>query len=226
MVRRARRQGGAGPINYESARHLLADVFAEAEADFRRHTPPVVPHNIRTAAETLFSSRTRSYREALLGCAIARNLNPAINLRHPYMNHGDDAFNGRTLDEQVVNPFLQDRLVPASRGPYLAMFRRSVKFIPETRNGLRDQAGYDAFLTVVDALETARESSEKRRLLRHLLYHFVALRDEATNRPSGNPAIESGTIRQADREFAAGSERWTHARSSRRGHVPDHSRLF
>ena len=96
------------------------------------------------------------------------------------MNHGDDAFNGRTLDEQVVNPFLQDRLVPASRGPYLATFRRSVKFIPETRNGLRDQAGYDAFLTVVDALETARESSEKRRLLRYLLYHFVASRDEAT----------------------------------------------
>lgn len=179
MPRRARQQG-AGPIDYESARQLLTDVFEAAEADFHRRTPPVVPRNIQTAAEILFSSRTQSYREALLGCAIARRLNPAINLRHPYMNHGDDAFNGRTLDEQVVNPFLQDRLVPASRGPYLATFRRSVKFIPETRSGLRDQAGYDAFLTVVDALESAQEASEKSNLLRYVLYHFVALRDEAT----------------------------------------------
>ena len=180
MARRARQQGTTGSIDYESARRLLADVFQEAEAAFHHRTPPVVPLHIRESVETLFSSRTQSYREALLGCAIARNLNPAINLRHPYMNHGDDAFNGRTLDEQVINPFLQDRLVPASRGPYLATFRRSVKFIPETRSGLRDQAGYDAFLTVVDALETAQESSEKRSLLRYLLYHFVALRNEAT----------------------------------------------
>ena len=179
MVRRTRPQR-TGPIDYESARQLLAEVFEEAEADFRHRTPPVVPPDIQTAAETLFSSQTQSYREALLGCAIARNLNSAINLRYPYMNHGDSAFNGRTLDERVVNPFLQDRLVPASRGPCLATFRRSVKFIPETRNGLRDQAGYDAFLVAVDALESARESSEKRSLLRYLLYHFVALRDEAT----------------------------------------------
>jgi hypothetical protein len=178
MARRTRPLSTA-PIDYESARQLLADVFAEAEADFRHRTPPAAPSDIQTSTEILFSTRTQLYREALLGCAIARNLNSAINLRHPYMNHGDGAFNGRTLDERVVNPFLQDRLVPASRGPYLATFRRSVKFIPETRNGLRDQTGYDAFLTVMNALESAQEPSEKRSLLRHLLYHFIALRDEA-----------------------------------------------
>ena len=179
MARRTRQQN-TGPIDYESARQLLADVFEEAEADFRHRIPSVVPRHIRESVEALFSSRTQSCREALLGCAIACNLNPAINLRHPYMNHGDDAFNGRTLDEQIVNPFLHDRLIPASRGPYLATFRRSVKFIPETRSGLRDQVGYDAFLIVIEALESAQEASEKRGLLRYLLYHFVALRDEAT----------------------------------------------
>lgn len=55
-----------------------------------------------------------------------------------------------------------------------------MKFIPETRNGLRDRAGYDAFLVVMDALESVQEASEKRSLLRYLLYYFIALRDEAT----------------------------------------------
>ena len=174
-----RRQQGA-PIDYPSAQQLLAAVFREAETDFLNRTPPEVPRGVWTSVETLFTSQTQSYREALLGCAIACNINPGINLRHPYMNHGDDAFNGRTLDEQVVNPFLQDKLIPASKGPYLAAFRRSVKFVPETRGGLRDKAGYDAFLVIVDALEGAREPSEKRSLLRYLLYHFVALRDAAT----------------------------------------------
>ena len=149
------------------------------EADFRHRTPLEVLPDIQTSVETLFSARTQSYREALLGCAIARNLNSAINLRHPYMNHGDGAFNGRTLDERVVNPFLQDRLALVSRGPYLATFRRSVKFIPETRSGLRDQAGYDAcFFSGAVPRDDAREAAKQFFAQGHEI-NFVPVKDWA-----------------------------------------------
>jgi hypothetical protein len=112
----------------------------------------------------------------LLGCGLARILDPAVNLRHPYVNQGEDAFNGRTLDEKVVNPFLQDRMVPCSKGPYLASFRRNVKFVPETALGLRDKAGYDALLTFLGALENAKPA-EAKSLIRYLLCRFVELRN-------------------------------------------------
>jgi hypothetical protein len=75
----------------------------------------------------LFATNVRAYREALMGCAIARFQDRAINIRLPYINQGQNAFNGRTLDERAVNPFFQEHRVPSSRGPYLAAFRRSVR---------------------------------------------------------------------------------------------------
>jgi len=114
----------------------------------------------------------------LLGCALARLVNATINIRHPYVKHGDDAFNGRTLDEKVVNPFLQDQMIPCSKGPYLATFRRSIKFILETREGLRDKAGYDAFLQYIQAFESADEE-ETRELVLYLVISFVKLREAA-----------------------------------------------
>jgi hypothetical protein len=67
-------------------------------------------------------------------------------------------------------------MIPCSKGPYLASFRRSVKFVPETAGGLRDKSGYDALLIFIDALEKAK-AAEARLLMRHLLYRFVVLRN-------------------------------------------------
>ena len=106
----------------------------------------MVESSVIGAADVLFASATQSYREALLGCGLAPLLDRSKNIRHPYASHSTDAFNGRTLDEQVINPFLHDRMIPASKGPYLATFRRSVKFIPETAQGLRDKIGYQSVL--------------------------------------------------------------------------------
>lgn len=165
-------------IDYEQAAALLAELFAKAEAAFQENTIHAVNIAIQNAADRLFASATQSYREALLGCGLAWILDRSINIRHPYINQGSDAFNGRTLDERVVNPFLQDRMIPCSKGPYLASFRRSVKFIPETAGGLRDKEGYNAFLDYITALEAANES-ESRVLILYLLYRFVVLRDAA-----------------------------------------------
>lgn len=165
-------------LDYEQAAQLLAELFAQAEAAFQDNNTPVVHAAIQDAAKRLFSSSTQSYREVLLGCGLARILDQTINIRHPYMNQGADAFNGRTLDEKVVNPFLQDRMIPCSKGPYLASFRRSVKFNTETAGGLRDKDGYNALLDYITALESADEA-EARALVIYLLYRFVLLRNAA-----------------------------------------------
>lgn len=116
----------------------------------------------------------------LLGCVIARIQDKAINIRQPYVNQGPNAFNGRTLDERVINPFLQDNRIPSSKGPYLNVFRRSVEFNESTRGGVRDKKAYDAFLVVLSRLQAASDDSSLQQVLRYLLYRFLELREKAS----------------------------------------------
>lgn len=163
-------------IDYDAARATLTTAFATAEADFASGSGPPVPDNLARATERLMASPTQAYREVLLGCCVARILNAAVDVRLPYVNQGDAAYNGRTLDEAVVNPFLQSHEIPASRGPFLSVFRRSVSFTPEIRNGLRDKAGYDAMLIVIGLLAQPGDESA-RTCLSALLGGFLRLRD-------------------------------------------------
>jgi hypothetical protein len=168
----------ARPIKYEDAAALLASVFADAESDFAAGNPPAVPTPLAAATERLLASNTQAYREVLIGCALARLLDHQIDVRRPYVNQGDAAYNGRTLDEQVVNPFLHEHEVPSSKGPFLSVFRRSVGFASETREGLRDKLGFDALLVFLEHLRTA-DPARGRTYLRFLLHGLVKLRDAA-----------------------------------------------
>jgi hypothetical protein len=165
-------------LDYEAAKSLLADLFAEAEARHLEGAPPNVSETAQAAAKTIFDSSTQAYREVLLGCGLARLLDRKINIRHPYANQGSDAFNGRTLDERVVNPFLQDRLIPCSKGPYLSVFRRSVKFTKSLEEGLRDKKGYAALLDYISEMEKA-DAETVRLLVIYLLHQFLLLRDKS-----------------------------------------------
>jgi hypothetical protein len=168
----------ARPLNYEAATTLLEEVFAEAETDFAAGAAPSVPEALATATERLMASRTQAFRETLIGCCLARLLDDQIDICLPYVNHGEAAYNGRTLDEQVVNPFLRNHNIPGSSGPFLNVFRRSVTFTPETRGGIRDKAGYDAFLVFIDHLRNA-DPEAARRYLRFLIVAFIRLREAA-----------------------------------------------
>ena len=171
-------------IDYDSASVLLNALFDEAETDLLAQvTRPTVPE-IDDALDTIFSSRTQAYREALLGCFLAKLDEPETNVRKPYVAQGDDAFNGRTLDERVINPTLQQRRVPSSRGPFLSVFRRSVEFTDATREGVRDKSGYDAFLQVISFIETTPDDDRDTLLQATYgaVYRFVELR-EASNVP-------------------------------------------
>ena len=168
----------ARPINYEAAAALLEEVFAEGEADFAAGVVPAVPDELAAATERLMLSRTQAYREVLVGCCLARLLDDQIDIRLPYVKHGDTAYNGRTLDEQVVNPVLRDHEIPISKAPFLNVFRRGVNFTVQTRDGISDKAGFDAFLVIIEHLRTA-DPDAARRLLRFLIVGFVRLRDAA-----------------------------------------------
>lgn len=168
-------------IDAETARATLEKIFAVAERDFAEKHPVDVPENVQSEVAKLFTSKSQSPREALIGVGLARALESSVNIRLPYINLGDDAFNGRALDEEVVNPFLREKMVPCSKGPYLAMFRRSVSFDANTTKGIRDRIGYEAFLRLVSEFETSDQDTALT-YLRFLLYAFVQFRD-ASNIP-------------------------------------------
>jgi hypothetical protein len=164
-------------IDYVEAGKLLEAHFSRAEQDYLESSPPQVSDLIAQACDTIFESNTQAYRETLLGCVIARALSPEVNVRQPYVDQGEKAFSGRTLDERVINPFLQSKQIPSSKGPYLSVFRRNVQFDDSTRSGLRDKLGYDAFRQLLAQIESGLEDDGFHRFLEYLLYRFVVLRE-------------------------------------------------
>lgn len=166
-------------LNYQTASADLERIFALAESDVASDSVPSVSAAARQAAEEMFESSTQSIREALLGCALARLQDQSVDITLPYMNHGANAFNGRTLDEQVVNPFLKGTQVPSSKGPYLASFRRSVKFEAATGNGMQDKKAFSAMLAFIKELQSASTVADIELLVRHLLWRFVMLREKS-----------------------------------------------
>ncbi len=164
-------------LDYDDARARLTEAFVAAEQAVAGGTGSAADA-VAAFGARVFASAAQSYREALLGCALARALDPRADIHLPYAAHGERAFNGRTLDERVINPFLKERNVPSSKGPYLAAFRRSVRFVPATGDGLRDRAGYEAMLAYIAALEAA-DANGVEALLYDLCTRFVQLRDRS-----------------------------------------------
>lgn len=165
------------PLNYKNARDLLEKTFARAEAVLLDGKEPEVRGEIREACEMLFRSSTQAYREVLLGCTVVRLQDRSVNIRTPYTDQGDNAFSGRTLDEKVINPFLHDKRIPSSKGPYLSVFRRSVRFEESTKSGLRDKKSYDALLVLISYLESLTLDRDINEFLNHLLYKFAEMRE-------------------------------------------------
>jgi hypothetical protein len=167
-------------MDFEKARRILKEEFKSAAEVFASDSNwQLNEGGVAGSSDIVFSSRTQAYREVLLGCALAKILDPSTNLRQPYVEQGENAFSGRTLDEKVVNPFLQENNVPCSRGPYLSVFRRYVQFLPEIRGGLKDKAGYDAFLHLLSALEALSGEEELREFTRYILLRFITLREQS-----------------------------------------------
>jgi hypothetical protein len=167
------------PIDYQAARETLeAELAAVEQAVLRRQAPGCDDPAVQVFFDKVFASKTQAYREVLLGCILAKLQDPAIDVHKPYVAHGELSYNGRTLDERVVNPFLHDKRIPSSRGPFLSTFRRNVAFVAATREGLRDKDAYDALLGIIDFVDDAAEA-DLLTTLRYALLQFAKLRDAA-----------------------------------------------
>lgn len=162
--------------NVAKARLAAAFERAQIEGVNGPSAPDLDPHLAESLAR-LFASTTMAYREVFLGCALARLCDLQVDVRSPYANQGDSAFSGRSLDERVINPFLRTQRIPCTAGPYLSVFRRSVRFDEGTRDGLRDKAGYDALLRALAVLEATRSQGEIEALLVNVLLRFVQVRE-------------------------------------------------
>jgi hypothetical protein len=165
-------------INYSQAERLLEDTFRECEEQFIAGSSPSIDEHLAKSYDVLFASATQAYREVLLGCIIVRLLDASANVRQPYVKLGNRAYSGRALDENVINPFLRRKKVPCSKGPFLSVFRRSVRFDESTRTGLRDKAGYDGFLSIIEVIEKA-SSTTLVEILRYHLHRFIQLRESS-----------------------------------------------
>lgn len=176
-------------IDYDEVRRGLEVRFAEIEKLHLQGHLPTVPEQVAQTCAVIFFSNTQAYREVLLGCILARLADPRTNIRQPYVEQSESAFSGRTLDERVVNPFLQSAQIPSSKGPYLSVFRRNFQFDESTRGGLRDKNGYDALLQILSYIEAQTEPGEITQTLDHILYRFVSLREEANIQIARLPRI-------------------------------------
>lgn len=165
-------------LDYKNAAATLKGAFAKAESLAREGRTPAFPTEVESHLKLIFSSGTQAYREVLIGCVLASLADESIDIRKPYASQGENSFNGRTLDEVVVNPFLHERRVPSSRGPYLSTFRRSVDFTPATRQGVRDKIGFDALLELIEYVQSLDRAGRDRFLV-GLLYGFVQLRESS-----------------------------------------------
>jgi hypothetical protein len=164
-------------IDYGAARSLLEEEFARVEHEtLEGKEPAKMIGAVQKDFDAVFESGTQAYREVFLGCILARLSDREIDITKPYVNQGEDAYNGRTLDEKVVNPFLHEKRIPSSKGPFLAAFRRSVRFDEGTREGLRDKEGYDSLLGLIIKLTKLEEEKDLREVLRYTLFRFVSLR--------------------------------------------------
>ena len=166
-------------LDYEKACRFLLSAIDAAEQEALKGDPERPPkHPLGRPLDTLFSSDTKAFREGLVGCVLARLCDPSVDATKPYVKHGDHSYNGRTLDEKVVNPTLRDRQIPISKAPFLSTLRRGVRFTRGMERGVRDQKAFTAFIKVVGYVNRA-DGTSLRDLLFDLCGRFIGLREAA-----------------------------------------------
>lgn len=167
------------PFDEQGLKILLNEHFDKVENSFiSGESPRILPY-LQEDFDIIFLSSTQAYREVLLGCLLVRITDKTKDVHLPYVRMGVSAFSGRSLDERIVNPFLREKRIPLSRGPYLSVFRRQVRFDTATREGLRDQRGFDSFLRILDFIAHEEDHERLLSLLDYLLYRFILLREAA-----------------------------------------------
>lgn len=187
-------------VDKDTSQKLLQDCLSEIENE--KFDPAKVSFDlfIIPKIEQVFQSNTQSYREVLLGASVARHEDKTINLSKPYAKQGADAYNARSLDEEVINPFLQFNEIPCSKGPYLATFRRQV-FLNKDLTGQRDQPSYLALVDCLEFLAGITNNNHLKDFIKYLLYGFIKIRAASKISIAKIKRLSIGQLRHVLSEF-------------------------
>lgn len=161
-------------LDYTAAADILQRSFDRVQRDYSAGQTHQLEQKVEAALTKIFQSKTSAFREAFLGCVLAKLTNSEINPKTAYIDFGPDAFSGRSLDERVVNPFFQANQIPSSKSPYLSVLRRSVRFDNSMRRGVKDKAAFDSFVFLLGKVD-----SKSSNLLERVLEKFLQLREES-----------------------------------------------
>lgn len=155
---------------HRRAHEVLSRALGSAQARFRQGDEPIVPDHVRSDCATIFRSRTKAYRECLIGILLTRLCQPNSSIRHPYTGQGPRAFNGRALHDKVVLPVLRSARLACTVGPYRTVFQRQAVLDAALRPGLRDRDGYDALLSLISHAERQSDEATVREWLVYVLW--------------------------------------------------------
>lgn len=167
------------PLDYESASQLLRAAFDNAEKLIADGKTPSLDDALQPHLDKLFQTTTQAFREGLIGCILAKAVDKNIDVHLPYVKQGQNAYNGRELDQSVINPFLKDKQIPSSKNPFLSMFRRNFKFDDSGLGAVRDPETYRSFVALVNDVDATTDDNHLIVLLLALLAKFIQLREES-----------------------------------------------
>lgn len=119
----------------------------------------------------------------LLSCLLAKIHKPSVDIRKPYVEIGsDDAYSGRTYDEQYISTFISEHKLPcnpttAFLTPALRTLNRPLTLEIQLQG--KPKALYQKALWVLDRVQSGRLPAKE--VLAELIRQLILLRSERKN---------------------------------------------
>lgn len=164
-------------------REILDAALQRAAADLG--TPQISDPEILLRVELVARNlQNRAVVRLILACALAKVHRPGVDIRKPYTEiSGDDAFSGRTYDEQHLSPFLFAHDLPCNPTTAFltpALRNRNQALTPDLNLVGRPPVVYQAALRLLTDVAEERASAEA--LLTETLRWLLIVREEKRQR--------------------------------------------
>jgi hypothetical protein len=164
-------------------RTILADIYAQVKQHLKEYavTEPAFAEKIA------YICRCQSNRAAvrlLMACLLAKSVQPHLDPRKPYTEIGtEDAFSGRTYDEQYLNAFIREHRLPCNiTTAFLTPALRNISQPLTTNLEIigRPREVYTYTIELLGAVANGILRSEC--LLTDIVRHLLVIRDENAER--------------------------------------------
>jgi hypothetical protein len=129
-------------------------------------------------------SANRAGARLLLACALAKVVNPQVDIRKPYTEiGGSDSYSGRIYDETYIGPFINNHDLPANPTTAFltpALRTKNIALLPEVNLGGTPPQLYRNAIALLNAVEDGQLAADD--LLTETLRALLVLREENRRR--------------------------------------------